>query len=62
MVTRARQGRGLVSVSEVAKRFAVSNQQVLRAIRAEKLRARKIGWSWVIDEKDLPRLWADLQG
>lgn len=57
MVTKA---SGLLPVSEVAKRYGISNQQVLRAIRAKRLRAYKIGWMWAIRERDLPDSWSDL--
>lgn len=48
------------TVTDVADRYNVSRQSVIRAIRTKKIRARKIGWVWVFRDRDLPRDWDSL--
>lgn len=47
----------LISTKEVAKRYNVTNRQVLYAIRMKKIRGKKVGWTWVCDTRYLPEKW-----
>lgn len=47
----------LYTVSQAASLMGVKPTTIIRAIRAKKLKARKIGWQWVINKGDLPQRW-----
>lgn len=47
----------LLSVSEVADKYHIEPHNVLYAIRSNKLKAARVGWSWIIRESDLPSRW-----
>jgi len=47
----------LLTVRQVADRFDIKPNSVLRMIREQRLEARKVGWFWVIEEDDLPESW-----
>ena len=46
----------LLSTSEVAKRLGIHHYSVCRIIREGRLRAQKIGRSWVVLEEDVDSL------
>ena len=46
----------LLSTSEVAKRLGIHHFSVCRIIREGRLRAQKIGKSWVVLEEDVESL------
>ena len=46
----------LLSTSEVAKRLGIHHYSVCRIIREGRLRAQKIGRSWVVLEEDVESL------
>ena len=47
----------LLTVRQIAERFDVGTNSVLRMIREKRLEAKKVGWQWVVDESDLPESW-----
>lgn len=49
-----------LSTREVARRFSVDRNDVVYAIRTNRLRGTKLGWCWFVNEKDLPKKWEDL--
>lgn len=51
--------KDFVSVKQVARRYGIPAQQVYRAIRMKKLKARKVGWALLIHKSDLPDKWFD---
>lgn len=56
-MTSTRTKEKLLSVSEVAKRYGISHQTAIRAVRAKRIPAHKVGWFWVIPESTLPAVW-----
>jgi excisionase family DNA binding protein len=53
--------KGFMTVEQVSKRYRIHTQQVYRAIRSGRLKARKVGWTWLIHNEDLPDKWFDKQ-
>ena len=45
----------LMDTQEAAERLNLSRERVLQFIRAERLRAKKIGQQWLISSADLER-------
>ncbi len=45
----------LIDPSSAAEQLGLKYGQVIRAIRAGKLKAEKIGWNWVINQKEVDR-------
>ena len=43
----------LLSIGEAAKNAGCNAQKIHRAIRRRELKAKKVGWNWVIVEQDL---------
>lgn len=48
---------GKLTIRQVAKRYNKSHYQALYAVSKGLIKAEKLGWFWVIDEKDLPDQW-----
>lgn len=46
----------LLSPSEIAKRYGFSPSQIRRMIRAGLIKAEKVGFFYIIDEKDIKHL------
>lgn len=46
----------LLSPSEIAKRYGFSPSQIRRMIRAGLIKAEKVGFFYIIDEKDVKHL------
>jgi excisionase family DNA binding protein len=42
-----------ISANDVAERLGLTESQVCRLIRSGKIKARKMGYMWLIDENDL---------
>jgi len=42
-----------ITANEVAQRLGLTESQVCRLIRSGKIKARKIGYMWLVDEKDI---------
>lgn len=53
MVTREK----LLTLSEVAERLNVAKPTVMRAVQKGTIKARKLGWQWFVNEKDIPDGW-----
>ena len=43
----------MISTRDAARLLGVSDRRVRAMIRSGKLPATKVGWGWIIDEKDL---------
>ena len=43
----------LLSIGEAARKAGCNAQKIHRAIRRRELKAKKVGWNWVIVEQDL---------
>jgi len=52
----------LLSTSEVAKRLGIHHFSVCRIVREGRLRAQKIGRSWVVLEEDVDFLAQSYEG
>lgn len=47
----------LLTTDQVAQHFKVPVRYVLRMIRLKRLKAKKLGWIWLINRADLPDKW-----
>jgi len=45
----------MITVTEAAKLLRVSPRYVRMMIADEKIKAKKVGWGWMIDEKSVKR-------
>ena len=45
------------TVNEVAKRYGLTNRQVLYALNRGHIEGDKVGWIWLIDTSTLPVKW-----
>jgi len=45
----------LYSISEVAEMLGLKYDQVWYMIMTRRLKARKVGWNWIISEEDIPK-------
>jgi len=46
----------LLNPEEIAKRVGLSSSQIRRLIREGVIKAEKVGWSYVVNEKDIKNL------
>ncbi len=52
--------KDLLSVTEAAGELGYSRQHVLRLIKSGKIKARRVGRSFVIARRDLPGIFAEI--